>query len=406
MGINYAWNLGVRKFEFWNEPDLSSSCVTQASWLEYYTLQSGAIQNVFADGAADVAAGRILCPARNCSAFKPIIYASAFAQATFAGKDAAAVTTPSPYVATYPADYYSYFPQETVQYEHAAFPVSSARGVAAPSFSAARQNMNALSVHSYGKTGLELLTLGLGFVPLIAGNRSRLAGDPDVLPYSITEHAAHTTASWNSVPTTGDVFFEASRLGSQLLLNAAAGFETYIFKFSAAEQSAGITPGCVVATAAAYTPASACGVQKVGLHWGENSVAPFPVGDSTLSAEAARLVVSAMAGGYSLENVSAPAYTAAGSIHPWVFIEASPNKNIPALVAPAVAVVNDGRRRTLLVSNDGGNPTDSANTAPYVSFPMVATFNIAAWAVRPRLGVECLHVYPPPPFSICEALRA
>lgn len=32
------------------------------------------------------------------------------------------------------------------------------------------------------------------------------------------------------------------------------------------------------------------------LHWGENTVAPFPVGDTTLSAEAMRMVVGAMRG--------------------------------------------------------------------------------------------------------------
>ena len=40
MAARWAFYRGVHKFEFWNEPDLSSPCVTQYSWLEYYTLQS------------------------------------------------------------------------------------------------------------------------------------------------------------------------------------------------------------------------------------------------------------------------------------------------------------------------------------------------------------------------------
>ena len=35
--------------------------------------------------------------------------------------------------------------------------------------------------------------------------------------------------------------------------------------------------------------------RQVGLHWSENTIAPFPIGDSTLSAEAARLIFTAMA---------------------------------------------------------------------------------------------------------------
>ena len=291
------------------------------------------------------------------------------------------MTTPSPYIATYPKDYYSYFPQETVQNEHTQFPISLTTGTLTLTPSPAVQNMMAMSVHSYGKTGLELVLLGTTFAGYIASNRSRLPGDPATLPYAVTEHAAHTTATWNTVATTADQFFEASRLGSQILLNAAQGFETYIFKFSAADQSSGISPGCQPSTSATYSVAVACGVQKVGLHWGENLNAPYPIGDTTLSAEAARLVINAMAGGFTLETVSAPAYSVDTYVHPWVFVEASPNKNIPALASPAVAVSNDGRRRRLVFVNDGGNPTDSAATAPYVAYPLTATFQIAPWAV-------------------------
>ena len=74
-------------------------------------------------------------------------------------------------------------------------------------------------MHSYGKTGLGLGQLGTGIVPLIASSRSRLSGDPALLPYAVTEHAAHTTALWNDIASTGDVYFEASRLGSQILFN-------------------------------------------------------------------------------------------------------------------------------------------------------------------------------------------
>lgn len=151
-----------------------------------------------------------------------------------------------------------------------------------------------------GKTGYALGVMGAAFTAEIASNRSRLPGDPAVVPFALSEHAPHTTAVWNAQPTTGDVFFEASRLGSQILFSAAQGFETLVFKFSAAEQSSGITSGCVQQTAAAWTPATACGVQKVGLHWAENAVAPYPIGDVTLAGETARLLYGALAGGFAL----------------------------------------------------------------------------------------------------------
>jgi len=105
MAMRWAYMHGVRKFEFWNEPDLSSACVTYYSWLNYYAIQTTAIQNAFADLSQDVANGLLPCPVANCATFKPIIYASAFAQASFSGVSSASTGT-SPYLATFPGDYY------------------------------------------------------------------------------------------------------------------------------------------------------------------------------------------------------------------------------------------------------------------------------------------------------------
>ena len=46
-----------------------------------------------------------------------------------------------------------------------------------------------------------------------------------VLPYSVTEHAPHTTALWNTIATTGDVYYEASRLASQILFNVRCALQ-------------------------------------------------------------------------------------------------------------------------------------------------------------------------------------
>ena len=44
------------------------------------------------------------------------------------------------------------------------------------------------------------------------------------------------------------------------------------------------------------TPSNNGGLVKSGLHWGENSVRPYPIGVTTASGEAARMVISRFVG--------------------------------------------------------------------------------------------------------------
>ena len=76
--------------------------------------------------------------------------------------------------------------------------------------------MNAFSLHSYGKTGLELFQLANSTQVAIDAARQAPVTQAKI-PFIITEHAAHTTASWNSLSTTQDTPAEASRLAAQLL---------------------------------------------------------------------------------------------------------------------------------------------------------------------------------------------
>jgi hypothetical protein len=124
-----------------NEPDLSAPCITFNSWLDHFTLQSGAFQNAFADLSADVASGQLACPVASCVSFVPLVYASAFASSAFSCVSTSS-TGASPYASTFPGDYYPYFGQITVQHEHAQFPVSSAPGVLSVRRSGAVQNLN------------------------------------------------------------------------------------------------------------------------------------------------------------------------------------------------------------------------------------------------------------------------
>lgn len=122
----------------------------RSSWLEHYTLQSGAIQAAFADLNADVASGTIPCPVASAAyappkptgcPLQPNIHASAFASASFpATFDAGG----SPYAATYPGDFYpNAFGNLTVAAEHVAFPPWPALAQ-----DASVQNLHTYSMHS------------------------------------------------------------------------------------------------------------------------------------------------------------------------------------------------------------------------------------------------------------------
>ena len=84
----WAWKRGVRKIEFWNEPDLNAPCINfnATQWVDYYLVQTSAINHAFADLNADVTSGYMTCPQTflGCP-LKPIIHGSAFALASFSG---------------------------------------------------------------------------------------------------------------------------------------------------------------------------------------------------------------------------------------------------------------------------------------------------------------------------------
>ena len=273
--------------------------MSPARWLEQYTLRSQAIQNAYADYNSDVAAGSLACPSAVRCPLSPIVTASAFASRTFDGDP-------------------QYFGGPTVAAEHLLFPPSA--GVRNSSW----LNLQAYSYHSYGKEGGTLAKDTAALSGLVNGAHD----GPAPLPVLTTEHASKTASSWNLVDSTSDDGFEASRLASQLIWMASYGLETYTFKFSC-------------------TPSNNGGIVKSGLHWGENSVAPFPVGDTTASGEAAGMVIRAMLG--SDRAGGKPLYTCSTS---------SGSAYRPC------ALVGDGGRFTLLLVNDGVATSSSGSSKP------------------------------------------
>ena len=124
-----------------------------------------------------------------------------------------------------------YFAGQTVANEHLTFP---------PQYYGNNTNWyngQALSYHSYGKTGHQL---ALATQTMYNGTQifhdeagvasSGISTNLANMPVLLTEHQSHTNGNWNALSSNCDSTFEASRLANQILSQAVLGFESYIFK--------------------------------------------------------------------------------------------------------------------------------------------------------------------------------
>jgi hypothetical protein len=315
----WAWKRAIVRTEYWNEPDLNAPCINGSTWVEHVTLRSLSIQNAYADFNADVAAGTIACPSypalgTSCP-LSPVVTASAFSSATFgtlgAVGSAAAVPLNGPFA-------YQTFANQNLLFPPQALATS-------PTW----YNAQAFSWHSYGKTGHALLLS----TQSLAASVTSLQSSPAV-PVLTTEHQSHTNGQWNAYASNTDSPFEASRLANQVISMASAGFDAYMFKFS-------------------MTPSSAGGVTKSGIHWADTTVAPYPIGDSTLSAESMGLVAQVVTGRKPLLTCAPPSsYTTFGGFL-WCI------------------TVQDGARYHIVINNDvnglgvsGGTTADPTSPSP------------------------------------------
>ena len=221
----------VSMIEFYNEPDIDlGSCLDANRYKELYQIRSLSIQNAYSDYNS-----------MSVNKINVQIAASAFARITYGGN------------AT------RYLGDLSVQNNNFIFDNNSNQ--------LNWSNMNLYSYHSYGKTGAGMLDDANYLFNAIRNNTMTK------LPIIVTEFNAHTSSDWNTICSTGDDAFEASRLASQILNLAMASVSyMYVFKFS-------ITPS-----------SSSSSIAKNGLHWGELNAEPFNIADTTLSAEAMRLL--------------------------------------------------------------------------------------------------------------------
>lgn len=250
----WMWLRGIREVEFWNEPDLSSNTCMDLSttWLDMYTLSSTAIQNAYNDFNTDVANQQISCPLYNSVCpFTPYVIVSAFAKTSFSSTGS--------------------FGQTTVTNEHLLFPPFM------KNFSSSWYNLHAYSYHSYDKSGASQGTDSATITTALGTTHDSVHAPP--LPVHVTEHASHTASNFAPLNVTTDDVLQASRLASQILYQAMYGIGSMLFKMT-------MTPDGTTGTA----------VKKNGIMFADNTNYPFRVGDTTASAEAARIVIRRIQG--------------------------------------------------------------------------------------------------------------
>ena len=232
----WAYNKNVKAIEFYNEPDLDlgGSCLSNASvFIDYYKIRSLSIQNAYEDLNSMSQTGKINIQ----------VVASAFAKKTYGG------------------DITQYLGDVVVKNRNYMF------GNSTPIQN--WSNMHSYSYHTYGKTGASIAS-DLSYLKVAIQNDT--LNSPNQLPVIITEHNSHTAADWNMLTTTPDDPSEASRLASQVINIVKSNTSSdYVFKFS-------------------ITPDTSYGIKKNGIHWAENYADPFHLSDTTLSAEAMRLI--------------------------------------------------------------------------------------------------------------------
>jgi hypothetical protein len=205
--FSYALAIWTRRkkihlIEFYNEPDLDLGvCLDSNRFKDFYQIRSLSIQQAYQDLNSE--------EMNQNNWVNPKILASAFARRTFGG------------------DTTRFLGEIVVQNNYVMFATNQSTKQ-----QSSWANMDYYSYHSYGKIGSDLgddsvyLQNSINQAQLLMSRNHRI-------PLVITEHNTHTSSDWNTINSTADDDFEASRLASQivnLILNNVRLH--YVFKFS------------------------------------------------------------------------------------------------------------------------------------------------------------------------------
>jgi hypothetical protein len=134
------------------------------------------------------------------------------------------------------------------------------------------------------------------------------------------------------------------------------------------------------------TPSNNGGIVKSGLHWGENSIRPYPVGDTTTSGEAARMVVSKMLG-FDKQGAKTMLNCTTGSAY------------------RPCALIQDGDQMTMVLVNDGVVTATSGASKPQglmvgLSLKTLLSADLQAGSIGACASVRRIHC-----MHVCAAWR-
>jgi hypothetical protein len=119
------------------------------------------------------------------------------------------------------------------------------------------------------------------------------------------------------------------------------------------------------------TPSNHAGIIKSGLHWGENEVFPYPVGDTTKSGEASRMIIAPMVGraGAGRRQLYSCTTSTQSAFRPCSLVEDND--------VFTVLLVNDGVISATSGSKMGQGFSTSVNLAPLVSTLLLTSGSVA-----------------------------
>jgi hypothetical protein len=255
-----AKNFDVRRFQMYNEPNHSSNDISQAEYLERLRLSSDAVQAAVADVNA------IYGKSLDVQMHAPVTAGGSSVFNQRPGGDA--------------RDDVTGWGELVMQNLHTNY-----LGQTDPGF----QLIDTYAVQLYNMDGPSFANELQTVKNLVNGG----AGGAPVR-FAITEFGVHTAAVFENTTETMDSPVKFSTLGSILsnLANAQVE-ELYLQKFSLTQDD------------------SASGVKKNGLHYVDNDVAPYDIGDTTKGGEVSRLFNRGFAGAYEL--MAKPTATGVGA---------------------------------------------------------------------------------------------
>jgi len=402
----WMWKYNITKAEVHNEPDLSgnNACMNAADpdtiasaaayssafgytvtpaqfstlyWADYFAVRSVAHQDAYADANADVVAGNRPCPFPGACPITLNIYGSAMALSI--GSPLSTPTTNQLGGAMLQNAYFR-FPctaatcvQSSAWSSNSTRPGAASVGVYPWGTDRAFTSFQIYSYHSYGNTGDNLLNKLINYVYSSIPTRSSIgtvstfygsnvfnwrgvatAAAPlnvsspvTTLPVAVTEYASLTGADFGLEGSSSDSYYQASRLGTQLINFALAGQETYYFKFSMMPLGDTTTQAKTM-------------VNKHGIHFAENNANSFQVGDQTTSGAVFALIAPYITGGKPLLSCSMADVSAN-----WTW----PTIDLNNVWGVACAVVKDGNvARIFLVNDCNGTPArNQAGTSTTVN---------------------------------------